>query len=155
MEETWIPFWVVCKFQDHVWNFYQLEIEARFQPSFPSHPWNCLERLLCFGNKELPSPSSLKQQRFLSFSHQCPPAGGFAPHQPHWRPTLMKHPVWNILVILAAAVLEGQAAATKCSSSKVTCVPMRMTHIFKKIVSGPNQPQGGKQGHPTLCSEAE
>lgn len=51
--------------------------------------------------------------------------------------------------------LEGQAAATKCSSSKATCVISANDTHFPKVVSGPTQPQGSKQCLPTLCPEAE
>lgn len=59
-------------------------------------------RLLCFSNKD-PNPSRFQQQRFLSFSHECPPAAGSALHHPHSRPRLMKQPIQNTLLTLTVS----------------------------------------------------
>ena len=45
---------------------------------------NCQHRMLFFGNKEPPNSRGLNQQRFLSFSHKCPPVG-FTLHHFHSR----------------------------------------------------------------------
>ena len=120
--------------------FISQEYKLRSYPTFLLTSGICQHRMLCFGNKEPPNSSSLNQQTFLSFSHECPPAGGFALHHPHSRPRRMKHPLSGTCWLpwqTEREALESQAAATKCSPSKVTrVISVHDTH-FPKRVSGP------------------